>query len=110
MADAEPFEVKASAPGQGATGQAFRSRKVIVRLGDEVHDETHGLNDAQQDYASRNAVVATPTYAYDDNTMIGVLATIADDADDHFDRPENHHQLRATANVVGTLLETLAPA
>lgn len=109
-ADSELFEVKAFAPGQGATGQAFENRQVIVRLGDEVHDDTHGLTEAQQTYfADRNAVVAAPIYADDDHTVIGALAAIADDADDYFDRPKNRQQLEATATVVGTLLEMLPP-
>lgn len=110
-ADAELFEVKAFTPGKGATGQAFENRQVIVRLGDEVHDGTHGLTEAQQAYfASRNAVVAAPIYADDDNTVIGALAAITDDADDYFDRPKNRHQLEATAAVVGTFLEMLPPS
>lgn len=110
-ADSELFEVKAFAPGQGATGQAFENRQVIVRLGDEVHDATHGLTDAQQHYfAGRNAVVAAPIYADDDNTVIGALAAIADDADDYFDKPKNRQQLEATATVVGTFLEMLPPS
>lgn len=102
-------ELKAFEPGQGATGQAFKNRQVIVRLGDEVHDGTHGLTDAQQTYfARRNAVVAAPIYG-DDDSVIGVLAAIADDADDYFDRAKNRQQLGATATVVGTLLEMLPP-
>lgn len=110
-ADVSLFEVKVFGPGQGATGQAFKNRQVIVRWGDEVHDDTHGLTDAQQShFASRNAVVAAPIYADDDHTVIGALAAIADDADDYFDRPKNRLQLEATATVVGTLLEMLTPS
>lgn len=107
-ANEEQSDVKVFAPGKGATGQAYSAGQTIVRLGVEVHDGTHGLTEAQQEYfASRNAVVATPIFADDDKTVIGVLAAIADDADDYFDQPANQQQLRATANVVGTLMETL---
>ena len=109
-ADADLFDVKAFAPGAGAAGQAFENPQVIIRLGEEVHDGTHGLTEQQQQYfAGRHAVVAAPIFA-DDDTVIGTLTAIADDADDYFHHPKNRHQLEATANVVGTLMEMLHPA
>ena len=92
--------------GLGATGQAWEYERTIVRTGAEVHDDTHGLTAAQQDYfKEHNQVVATPIWA--DDQKFGVLTGIRKDPSREFDSPKDQRHLAAVATAIGTLLKAL---
>ena len=94
------------APGNGASGQAWSNEQVVVRVGEEVADATHGLTREQQDhFANRRSVVATPIWA--DDSKIGVLAGICDDEDRQFEREADRSHVQTTATIIGTLIESL---
>lgn len=103
---AERAQLISFAPGNGATGQAWLDEETIVRVGQEVHDGTHGLTAAQQHhFAHRRSVVATPIWA--DDEKIGVLAGTCADEDRAFESEQLRSHVRQTATVLGTVLWSL---
>lgn len=101
--------LKSFKPGFGATGQAWESEALIVRIGPEVHDETYGLTPEQQaHFATRGTVVATPIWS-DVDQKLGVLSAICDGEDEHFEKSANRSHLQLTASSVGALIVGLTP-
>jgi hypothetical protein len=94
-------------PGNGATGSAWTSRRIVVVTGSEVASGHYGLTKEQQEFfAGYNAVAAAVVWK-EGTEPIGVVTAIAKTDDAYFDGLQGLDSLRVLADVLGVVLSRI---
>lgn len=96
------------APGNGATGSAWRDRQTVVVTGSEVANAKYGLTDEQQTYfAGYQTAVATPIWE-DATTPFGVLTALGTEDDGYFsDQGPGRDSIQVLSDTIGVLLNAV---
>jgi hypothetical protein len=96
------------APGNGATGSAWRDRQTVVVTGSEVANAKYGLTPEQQEYfAGYQTAVPTPIWE-DATTPFGVLTALGTDDDGYFsDQGSGRDSLQVLSDTIGVLLRAV---
>lgn len=96
------------APGNGATGSAWRDRRMVVVTGSEVANARYGLTNEQQSYfAGYETAVATPIWE-DAANPFGVLTALGTHDDGYFsDQGPGRDSLHVLSDTIGVLLKAV---
>lgn len=106
--DADP---RVFAPGNGATGSAWRDRRMVIVTGSEVANAKYGLSAEQQRYFRKcKTAVATPIWE-DATSPFGVLTVLGTVDDSYFsDDGPGRDSLQVLSDAIGVLLKAVPRA